>query len=346
LLFEAVVAREDVVGRGSAPAARPKIVATIAPAWAHWKLVDVVSMVAELDRVAARALIERGAAWLDQHRRQDPAHPVLAGQQITVHFAPPDARRAVVLPGDILYEDQTLLVLNKPPGVYVTMTPWDATRDLLWAAREYLIVRDGSVPNLHLAHRLDRDTSGVLVVSKAPAANAPLQELFLGRAVEKRYLAIVGGSPPEDHFELHTGHGRGAHGLFRVYPRESIGVHLPYGHNVVKAMETQFQVLERFDAASLLEARPATGRTHQIRLHLAHLGYPIMGDSRYGGAMELAGVGLSHHLLHAAVLRFPHPITRAVLHFEAPLSPLFSTVLETLRRNTTYATEAPSPGES
>ena len=329
------MAREDIVGRGSDSTARPKIGAAIAPAWVHWKLVDVVSMVADVDRVAARSLIERGAVWLDQHRQQEPAHPVSAGQQLTVHFAPPDARRAVVSPGDILYEDETLLVLNKPPGVYVTMTPWDATGDLLWAAREYLIARDGSVPNLHLAHRLDRDTSGVLVLSKAPAANSRLQELFLGRVVEKRYLAIVGASPPEDHFELHTGHGRGAHGLFRVYPRESIGVRLPYGRNVVKAMETRFQVLERFDAASLLEARPATGRTHQIRLHLAHLGYPIAGDSRYGGPMELAGIGLSYHLLHAAVLRLPHPITHAALGFEAPLSSLFSTVLETLRQNTT-----------
>ncbi len=316
---------------GSPPEARPKIVLSLPSDWTTWCLHDAVGAAADLDPIAADALIRRGSVWIGRYRQQDPGRPVAGGEQLTIHFAPPGTCPASVQAADLLYEDAALLVLNKLPGVYVTMTPWDATGDLLWAAREYLAARDGRAPILHLAHRLDRDTSGVLVLSKDPAANAPLQQIFLDRTVEKRYLALVDGSPPDDHFVLRTGHGRGAHGLFRVYPYQSVGTRLPYGRNAVKTMETDFAVAERFLEATLVEARPITGRTHQIRLHLAHAGYPVAGDRRYGGSMEVAGIVLSHHLLHAATLCLPHPIVGLPLRLEAPLPPLFAHVLGALQ---------------
>jgi 23S rRNA pseudouridine1911/1915/1917 synthase len=294
-----------------------------------------VSNAADLEHDDALALILRGGTWLGRHRVRHADQQVAVGQLLTLHFPPEDARRAVVTAGEILYEDDALLVLNKPPGVYVAMTPWDVTGDLLSAATRFLSERDGAEPSLHLAHRLDRDTSGVLLISKSAAANAPLQRQFLSRSVTKRYLALASGSPPDDRFTAFTGHGRGQHGLFRVYPRERIDEHLGYGRNVVKAMETQFEVLDRFPGATLIEARPITGRTHQIRLHLAYLGLPIAGDSRYDGPSELAGLPLEHHLLHAAALDLSHPVTAQPLHFEAPLPPLLVQVLSALRENKT-----------
>ena len=271
-------------------------------------------------------MIATGAVWLDRRRVQDAEQPVAEGQILAIHFPPPGSRSARVTPADILYEDDALLVLNKPPGVYVTMTPWDAGNDLFWAARRFLAERDGDPPALHLAHQLDRDTSGVLLFSKDPRANAPLQRMFVEHAIHKHYLALSEGHVGWNAIEVQTGHGRGGQGLFRVYPLEEVGSTLP-GGQVVKSMETRFRVVERFAAATLLEATPVTGRTHQIRLHLRHLQHPIAGDLRYGGTPELAGVSLSHHLLHADVMALQHPRTSLLLRFEAPLPPLFAEVL-------------------
>lgn len=312
---------------------RPKIVVPVVDAWRGGTLVDAVRAAGELEYAAALALIARGGVWLDRYRVQNPDHPIGAAQQLGLHFRPAGARRAEVVAADILYEDAVLLALNKPPGVYVTMTPWDAARDMLWATTQFLTGRDGAPPLLHLAHRLDRDTSGVLLFSKSPSINSALQELFQRHAVHKRYHALVMGQPETDDFESRTGHGRGAYGLFRVYPLDMVGARLPYNNEVVKLMETRFTVVQRFDHVSLVEAQPITGRTHQIRLHLAALGHPVAGDARYGGPSELSGVSLSHHLLHAAGLSLPHPISRQPLHISAPAPPLFSHVLERLRQN-------------
>jgi 23S rRNA pseudouridine1911/1915/1917 synthase len=293
--------------------------------------VEAVRAAGDLDPAAAHDLVTRGGAWVGRYRVQEPAYSVAEGEELTLHFPPLGMRPAAIGAGDVLYEDDTLLVLNKQPGVYVTMTPWEATGDVLWAARNFLHARDGRQYPLHLGHRLDRDTSGVLVITKDAAANAPLQKLFLEQAVDKRYLALAQGLPEWNHREIRTGHARSQHGLFRIYPTEQIGVRLGHGRQVVKAMETEFVVLQRLEEASLIEARPLTGRTHQIRMHLAHLGYPVAGDTRYGGAPELAGKPLAHHLLHAEKLDLPHPTRGGRLTLVAPLPPLFAEMLRELR---------------
>ena len=310
---------------------RAKIVTPISDAWAGRSLVDVVGAAASLEPAAARDLIERGGAWLERRRVQDTAQPVVAGHLLSLHFPPPDERPVTVTAAGIVYEDSTLLVLNKPPGAYVTMTPWDATNNLLCATRRFLVARDGAAPDLHAIHQLDRDTSGLLVFSKEPRANAPLQAAFLDRAIHKRYLTMVAGSPAWEHLEVRTGHGRGEHGLFRVYPLEAVGDRVGDGRRAVKLMETRFETVERFGQVTLLAARPLTGRTHQIRLHLRHTGYPVAGDRRYGGAPELAGMALPHHLLHAAALDLPHPLEDRWLRLTAPLPSFFAEVLAMLR---------------
>jgi 23S rRNA-/tRNA-specific pseudouridylate synthase len=168
-----------------------------------------------------------------------------------------------------------------------------------------------------------------LLFSKDPRANAPLQAMFMEHRIHKRYLALVGAVVDWDEIDVLTGHGRGGQGLFRIYPLEEVGTVLP-GGQVVKSMETRFRIIERYDDATLLEAMPVTGRTHQIRLHLRHLGYPIAGDLRYGGATNLGGVLLTHHLLHASAVELAHPRAGHPLRLNAPLPPLFSEVLERL----------------
>jgi 23S rRNA pseudouridine1911/1915/1917 synthase len=269
---------------------------------------------AELD--GAR-LIERGGLWVDGARVRDLEARARAGAEVAIHRPLAGIYPEIqATAAQILYEDDDLLALNKPAGVYVDSTPWDAEGNYHAALVRFLAARDGAEPRLHLAHRLDRDTTGVLLVTKNPDVNPAIQASFIRGTVHKEYLAICAGVPAEDSFAITTGHGRSAHGLFRVYPAEEIGRMLVNGSRV-KVMRTRFQVERRADAATLLRAFPETGRTHQIRLHLAHLGHPLIGDARYGGPTVWRGTIVPHHLLHAERLTLPHPRTRSPLEIVA-----------------------------
>lgn len=310
---------------------RPKVVVAIDAEWAGQRLTDVVAAAAQLDHDTSIQMIAQGGVWIGRYRVQDLVATVSDTDVVTIHFPPFAVRRAVVDASDIVFEDDVLLVLNKPPGVYVTMTPWDATNDVRWAVQQFVLRRDGPGVPIHMVHQLDRDTSGVLVFSKDPRANSPLQDAFLRGLVHKQYLACVAGVLPWEQLRLETGHGRGLHGLFRVYPLAEVGLHPEGRPHSVKRMETHFEVAERFREATLVNAVPLTGRTHQIRLHLAHAGFPVLGDDRYGGSTTIGGVSLHHHLLHAARMRLPHPLTWQPLELVAPVPPLFAQTLTALR---------------
>jgi len=270
------------------------------------------------DATEASWLIARGGVWVDGVRVRDPVMRLPADATIVVQ-RPPDGiyRKPVVTSEMILYEDDDLIALNKPTDAYVEATPWDAEGHLRAALARFLAMRDGDAPSLHLAHRLDRDTSGVLLVSKTPDVNAALQRMFRDGAVHKTYLALCAGLPSFDEIEIETGHGRGRGGMFRVFPPEAIGRTLPQG-GTVKSMRTRFRVVRRLDDAALVRAWPLTGRTHQIRLHLAFLGHPLIGDSKYGGPSIWRGIPASHHHLHAERLELPHPRSGAPLVMVAP----------------------------
>lgn len=270
------------------------------------------------DTFDAVTLLARGGVWVGKQRIHDGSLRVATGEQITLHL-PPGGRyqNVAVNPAWILYEDDDLLVLNKPPGMYCGATPWDATSDLSIVAAQFLAGRDGVAPPLHLAHRLDRDTSGVLLLSKNPALNAALHTSFATQEVRKEYLAACAGLVQQDAFDVETGHGRTLHGHFRVYPLEHVGQMLLYG-SVVKRMHTRFTVEQRSEHATLLRVMPTTGRTHQIRLHCAHIGHPLLGDVKYGCPVRWQGQALLHHRLHAKRLELPHPRTGAALQFTAP----------------------------
>ncbi|HWQ14119.1 MAG TPA: RluA family pseudouridine synthase [Roseiflexaceae bacterium] len=274
----------------------------------------------------ARDVLAHGGLWLNRARVTDPSAPVAAGATVFIHRPPGGVYAEVQFDaGTILYEDADLIAVNKPAGVYVEATPWDAWNHLRGAVERFLTERtDGRgvlsapwQPALHLVHRLDRDTTGVLLLSKDPAVNPALQRAFESGAVHKEYLCLCAGEPAADAFVVETGHGRARQGLFQVYPLEEVGRELPNGARV-KLMVTRFVVERRLGDAALLRASPVTGRTHQIRLHLAHLGHPLLGDTRYGGPAAWRGRALSHHLLHAARLALPHPRTGAPLAISAP----------------------------
>jgi 23S rRNA pseudouridine1911/1915/1917 synthase len=298
---------------------------TVAADMAGRPLAELVA--AHMGSVAARAVLEHGGVWVGRHRAQDVALPVPAGTQITIHTPPGGHYSTIrILPQHIYYRDRWLLALNKQPGWYTTPTPWDAHTNIR-AALTRLLRERGDPSPVHLVHQLDRDTSGVLLCTTSPQANAPLQKAFDQGEVHKEYLCICVGCPSESSFEVRTGHGRGRSGLWRLYDLDEVGRVLPNGSQV-KYAHTSFQVERYLQGATLLRAVLHTGRTHQVRLHLAALAHPLLGDQRYGGPGTFRGHSLSGHLLHAALLRLRHPITGVLLDLNPPLPPQMAAVLE------------------
>lgn len=198
----------------------------------------------------------------------------------------------------VIYEDELLLAFNKPPGLssQAGRTPGPTLDDLMGAFAK----ASGNRPRL--IHRLDRDTSGVILTARTKPAAGFLGKAMMGRRVKKTYLALVGGGAPVPQ-----------HGAIELpLRREEIGreaysrVCEP-DHPDAETARTLYQTLERNDEAALLEVRPQTGRMHQIRVHLAAIGRPILGDARYGGALTAGGGAVPRLMLHASSLEFPHP---------------------------------------
>jgi len=230
----------------------------------------------------------------------------------------------------VLFEDEWLLVVDKPAGM-PTQPTLDARRPSVFSTlKEFLQQRDGGTPYLGLHHRLDRDTSGVLLLTKDPKANAGTAALFAGKTMRKTYqaLAVAGVACPES-WEVKNYLGV----IGRVGKASKYGAVRSGGDPA----QTSFKVLERWPGALLIEARPHTGRTHQIRVHLAEGGHPIFGDAFYGGPMQLpAGPGggrvpVPRVMLHAAELEFAHPVTKAALQIRSPLPADFEACLQGLR---------------
>lgn len=299
---------EHTVGPGEAGAALQELAAALGPAHAR--------------------CVGRGGVWAGGRRMLDPGERVAAGVTLTFRMPPGGAYAELELGADdIAYRDRWLVALHKRPGWYVGETPWDTVGNAR-AALGRLLAREGeAAPTVHLAHQLDRDTSGVLLLALAPEANAALHAAFAGGGVEKRYDALCADEPPWEGLGVATGHGRSAGGRWRVYPAAEIGRGLPGGGRV-KAARTSFVVARRLVGAALLGAELHTGRTHQVRLHAAHVGHPLLGDARYGGPTAYAGRALSGQLLHAASLRLTHPITGAPLAIHSPRPPLFAAIAE------------------
>ncbi len=253
-----------------------------------------------------------------------PSRRVKAGEEFLVRVPPPEEPRLEPeeVPLEILYEDAHLAVIVKPPGVVVHPAAGHPRGTLVHGLLARLSGLSGVGGKLRpgIVHRLDKDTSGLMVVAKSDAAHLHLVSLFQSRRVEKWYLALVHGVPEPPSGRIKVPIGR------HPVHRQRMLAGAPRGREA----ETFFRVREVFRRASLLEVRPLTGRTHQIRVHLSYLGHPVVGDPLYGGRRP-TGPRAGRQMLHAWRLGFEHPLTGEKLFFEAPLPRDFEELLEELR---------------
>lgn len=313
---------------------------TVIPAGQSPRRLDVFvsTQTASLSRTAAQRWIAGGLIAVNG-RRAKAAQRIRAGDVITCH-APARDRPPVepeAVPLDVLHEDAALLVVNKPAGLVVHPAPGNWSGTLLNALAHHVGVRGtGAGPAVQrraasegtdapppgrprLAHRLDKGTSGVLVVAKMDAALRDLSRQFRAHTIHRVYVALVAGAVRGGGL-IDQPLGRDRRDRRLVSPRSA----------EPRRAVTEFRVSERLGtAATLVEVRPRTGRMHQIRAHLASIGHPVLGDARYGAPP--AEPGIDRPMLHAAVLGFVHPATGEYAEHRAPLPPDMAAALAALR---------------
>lgn len=258
-----------------------------------------------------------------------PGYRVKTGETVSGRFPPPESIEAVPQPIDLMpvFEDDHILVINKQPGLVVHPAPGHFSGTLVNAVLYHCSDLPGIGGKIRpgIVHRLDKDTSGLLVIAKTDTAHLHLSDQFKQRTIHKTYLTLVYGRLHPDHGMIELPIGR------HPTDRKKMSVHSRTGRQAV----TQWQVRERFLNATFLEVQIHTGRTHQIRVHMAAVGNPVIGDPIYGGNKKRTSsmITASRQLLHAWKLGFIHPATGNRIVFEAPIPPDMNHLLETLRRS-------------
>ncbi len=298
----------------------------------------------DLSRARWQALIREGRVTVNG-RTVKPNQSLRIGDEIACEIPAPVVleTKPEAIPLDILYEDEDLLVLNKPAGLVVHPAPGHDSGTLVNALLHHCrdLAGIGGALRPGIVHRLDRDTSGCLVVAKHDAASLDLSRQFHGRLVKKTYLALVWGTPRPAAGTVHTLIAR--HPLHRKkmaalpWPTHRRGAvaggdedeegRSPVGREAI----THYQVERVLGPVSLLRVKIETGRTHQIRVHLAHQRHPVVGDTTYGRARAVnLPVPVNRQMLHAAELTFTHPRTGQPLTFQAPLPEDFRALMDAL----------------
>ncbi|MEY8799962.1 RluA family pseudouridine synthase [Leisingera sp. XS_AS12] len=311
---------------------------------------------ASLSRTRLAKLIEAGALTVDGAVVQDPKARIEAGAQVAIevqeaedsHIGPED------IPLEIIFEDDDLIVINKPAGMVVHPAPGSPSGTLVNALLHHFggaLSGVGGVKRPGIVHRIDKETSGLLVVAKSDAAHQGLAVQFEKHTVERYYQAICYGVPDASDPRLRGIKGTSfeAGNILKITTqlarhktdRQRQAVLFQGGRHAV----TRARIVESFGTppvAALVECWLETGRTHQIRVHMAHAGHGLIGDPTYGGRRKLAAKALDEtaqaavrafprQALHAAVLGFDHPVTGAALRFEAPLPQDMADLLAALR---------------
>ena len=296
-----------------------------------------------ISRNRIQDLIRGGRALVDG-RIEKPGYKVKLGETVAIDL--PERKVHEVLPEEIplkvVFEDDHMVVLIKPAGLVVHPAPGNYTGTLVNA----LLYHYGSLPvpggpgagrdRAGIVHRLDKDTSGVMVVARTEQALRELSSQFKDRIVRKSYLALVAGIIKKGSGTIEAGLGR------HVSDRKKISVHT----NKAREAVSIYRVRERFGNATLVEVEIKTGRTHQIRVHLAHIGHAVLGDRVYGGpkAVKIGNVAFGRQMLHAESLSLLHPVTGHPMTFSAPPPADMAEAIELLR--TKKGNPAKNSGES
>lgn len=279
---------------------------------------------------AAKALVDRGRVFVNGRRAALASLRLRGGEEIEVHADRPPGASALSAER-ILWQGRAVLAIDKPAGLPVYGTRGE-TADTVIPELEKCLRQEGSWRSgdrLALVHRLDRDTSGVLLVARTEEAAQNLERQFRHRKVQKRYLVLVEGNPKFECLRhvapvapkkaVRQSAGLSPLEANKASPRR--GRRPPEAVRGGKAAETEFTVLRRFECYCLVEARPVTGRTHQIRIHLAQLGHPVLGDALYGKRTSASRLvrSVPRQMLHAASLRFRDPDTGGEIVVSAPV---------------------------
>ena len=247
------------------------------------------------------------------------------------------------IPLDIVYEDTDLLVVNKPAGLVVHPGHGNYEHTLLHALAYHFqqtgALLDINNPDIGLVHRIDKDTSGLLLIAKTAEAKTKLGIQFFNHTTERTYNALVWGTFDEDEGTIDGALARDTRDrtIYRVYSLED--------NPLAKTAVTHYRVLERYPYVTLVECKLETGRTHQIRVHMAHIGHPLFADDKYGGTIIRKGLRTQKYaqyiqncfalcprqVLHAKTLGFVHPRTGEHMHFDSPWAPDFAAVIDKWR---------------
>ena len=303
----------------------------VAPA----RLDKALAEATNLSRARVQALIEEGRVEVAGKPAASASMKVAEGApfRITVPPAAEAAAAPEAIPLVIAYEDEHLIVIDKPAGMVVHPAAGNPAGTLVNALLHHCrgqLSGIGGVARPGIVHRIDKDTSGLLVVAKTDAAHEGLATQFAAHTVHRRYLAVCAGhpSPEEGTIDARIGRSDSDRKKMTVLPKNS---------SRGKTAVTHYKVLERFEQASLIECRLETGRTHQVRVHCASIGHALLGDPVYGRTPKplrplVERLGFARQALHAAELGFIHPASGESLRFRADLPPDMAELIDQLRR--------------
>lgn len=287
-----------------------------------------------LSRSRIQKLIEEGQILVNGHPIRA-SYRVREGDRIDLQIPPPAPLELIPeeVPLDVLYEDDVLLVINKEAGMVVHPAPGHDRGTLVHALLHHCraLPGIGGRERPGIVHRLDKETSGVLVVAKTDQAHQRLSKQFKQHTIDRRYLTIVSGKVAKNSGKIQLSIGRDRIDRKKISARTARP----------REAETHYVVRERFRIATLLEVYPQTGRTHQIRVHMAHLGHPVVGDKIYGGrTARMFEINVERQMLHAERLGFVHPTTGEPMIFTASMPADMQALLLALRA------EKENPGAS